>query len=414
MFVAEQIFKNRKQYTKGILFVRTREHAIHLTEILQDYNERFDTKSRYEHVGYVLGGDENSLGVSNDSYLRNFAKVERGLVVNCGVLTEGFDDPSVNAVFMVVPTKSIVLYLQCIGRAIRAKKEGMQEDAFIVEFEDDMPNVRYRIDNKWLFADISDELEPEIIEKDYSSFSNLKVVYNELHEQFRLDLWPSTIADEPLEASENKSILLYNSTESLRDTSWKSIELNPANRRAYSRIFNVLSAKREEYADVSVNYIFDTKHKFEDPDSVLSSKADRTDFVQALVRAGQEKRDGEVVRRIKYVLFNKTSHIPDGLMQFLEGCFNKDDIVSRLDQMKTEQITKILKVPMILGGFEAIFLSDRAALFVKEYIDSLYEIRTKADWQNWTLDILNQNNILGEIPISQTFWRIADHCSFRN
>ena len=41
----------------------------------------------------------------------------------------------------------------------------------------------------------------------------------------------------------------------------------------------------------------------------------------------------------------------------LEGCFNKDDIVSRLDQMKTEQITKILKVPMILGGFEAIFLS---------------------------------------------------------
>lgn len=400
MFVAEQIFKNRQQYTKGILFVRTREHAIRLTEILQDYNERFDTKSRYEHIGYVLGGDENSLGISNDSYLRNFAKVHRALVVNCGVLTEGFDDPSVNSVFMVVPTKSIVLYLQCIGRAIRAKRDGIQESAFIVEFEDDMPNVRYRIDNKWLFADISDELEPEIIEKDYSSLSNLKVAYNELSEQFQLDLWSPTIADEPLEASENKSILLYNSTESLREASWKSIELNPANRLAYSRIFNVLSAKREEYRDFNVNYIFDTKHKFEDPDSVLSSQHDRTDFLQALIRAGHEKSDGEIVRRIKYVLFNRTSHIPDGLMQFLEECYNKDDVVSRLDQMKTEQVTKILKVPLVLGGFEAVFLTDGAASFVEEYIDGLYEIRTKSGWQEWTLDILNQNNILGEVPIS--------------
>ena len=32
--------------------------------------------------------------------------------------------------------------------------------------------VRYRIDNRWLFADISDELEPEVIEVDFSQFKS--------------------------------------------------------------------------------------------------------------------------------------------------------------------------------------------------------------------------------------------------
>lgn len=400
MFVAEQIFKNRETYKKGILFIRTRDHAIRLTKVLQDYNERFEPQSRYEHIGYVLGGDDNSLNISNDNYLREFSSYKRALVVNCGVLTEGFDDPSVNTVFMVVPTKSIVLYLQCIGRAIRAKKEGQEERAFIVEFEDDMPNVRYRIDNKWLFADISDELEPEIIEKDYSSFANLKVVFNELNDQFHLDLWSSSITNEPLEAFENKSILLYNSTESLRARSWKSIELNPSNRRAYSRMFNVLSAGREKYKEWNINYVFDTKPGFKDPDSVLSHEHDRTDFIQALIRAGQEKEEGEVVRRLKYILFNKTSDIPEGLMEFLQDCYNRDEIVSSLDQKKNEQITQILKVPLVLGGHEAVFLSDDASRFVQEYIENLIELKTKGEWQNWTLDIVNQNNILDHVPIS--------------
>jgi len=400
MFVASQIFKNRERFKKGILFVRTREHAIRLTKVLQDYNERFDPQTQYEHIGYILGGDDNSLGITNDNYLHGFSSYRRALVVNCGVLTEGFDDPSVNTVFMVVPTKSIVLYLQCIGRAIRAKKEGQQERAFIVEFEDDMPNVRYRIDNKWLFADISDELEPEIIEKDYSSFSNLKVIFDELKDKFHLDLWSHTIAEESVEASESKSILLYNSTESLRAQSWKSIVLTPSNRRAYSRIFNVLSARREEYKEMNVNYVFDTKHRFDDPDSLLSHEHDRTDFIQALIRAGQERKDGEIVRRLKYIMFNKTSDIPEGLTEFLQDCFNRDEIVSSLDQKKNEKITQILKVPLILGGYEAVFLSDEASCFVQEYIENLIELKRKGEWQNWTLEILNQNNILGQVPIS--------------
>lgn len=40
-------------------------------------------------------------------------------MVNCMVLTEGFDDPAVNCIIMARPTKSKSLYIQCVGRGLR-------------------------------------------------------------------------------------------------------------------------------------------------------------------------------------------------------------------------------------------------------------------------------------------------------
>lgn len=40
-------------------------------------------------------------------------------LVNCSLLTEGYDDPSIECVCMVRPTKSGLLYRQCIGRGLR-------------------------------------------------------------------------------------------------------------------------------------------------------------------------------------------------------------------------------------------------------------------------------------------------------
>lgn len=41
------------------------------------------------------------------------------VVHNCGVLTEGFDDPTVSCIVMARPTKSAPLYQQCVGRGLR-------------------------------------------------------------------------------------------------------------------------------------------------------------------------------------------------------------------------------------------------------------------------------------------------------
>ena len=40
-------------------------------------------------------------------------------MVTCTVLTEGFDEPSIDCVMLARPTKSKVLLYQCIGRGLR-------------------------------------------------------------------------------------------------------------------------------------------------------------------------------------------------------------------------------------------------------------------------------------------------------
>lgn len=51
--------------------------------------------------------------------LKSFASGETRAVANCGVLTEGFDDPGVEVVIMARPTKSRSLYAQMVGRCTR-------------------------------------------------------------------------------------------------------------------------------------------------------------------------------------------------------------------------------------------------------------------------------------------------------
>ena len=51
--------------------------------------------------------------------LAEFAAGKIQLVCNCGVLTEGFDDPGVEVVIMGRPTKSRSLYSQMVGRSTR-------------------------------------------------------------------------------------------------------------------------------------------------------------------------------------------------------------------------------------------------------------------------------------------------------
>src|SRR2546428_5534366 len=44
---------------------------------------------------------------------------ETRVVANCAVLTEGFDEPSVDCIIIARPTQSAVLYQQMLGRGTR-------------------------------------------------------------------------------------------------------------------------------------------------------------------------------------------------------------------------------------------------------------------------------------------------------
>lgn len=61
---------------------------------------------------------------------------EPRVIVNFGVLTAGFDAPGTSAAVIARPTRSLVLYSQMVGRAIRGPKAGGNETAEIVTVVD--------------------------------------------------------------------------------------------------------------------------------------------------------------------------------------------------------------------------------------------------------------------------------------
>ena len=51
--------------------------------------------------------------------IAGFAAAEFNILVNVGVLTEGFDDPGIEVIVMARPTKSQALWIQMVGRGSR-------------------------------------------------------------------------------------------------------------------------------------------------------------------------------------------------------------------------------------------------------------------------------------------------------
>ena len=68
-----------------------------------------------------------------------FKRFRQGLtriLVNCGIATEGYDEPRIDAIVMARPTKSGLLYAQMIGRGTRPSPESGKRDVLIVDIVD--------------------------------------------------------------------------------------------------------------------------------------------------------------------------------------------------------------------------------------------------------------------------------------
>ncbi len=66
--------------------------------------------------------------------LARFRKGKIRVLANCQVLTEGYDDPSVDAILMARPTQSRSLYTQAIGRGLR--RFDSKTDCLVLDFVD--------------------------------------------------------------------------------------------------------------------------------------------------------------------------------------------------------------------------------------------------------------------------------------
>lgn len=61
------------------------------------------------------------------------------VAMSCGVLTEGFDEPSIDCIVMARPTKSQSLYIQCVGRGLRLWPG--KQNCLVLDFTDRSHNL---------------------------------------------------------------------------------------------------------------------------------------------------------------------------------------------------------------------------------------------------------------------------------
>src|SRR6185436_2453257 len=72
--------------------------------------------------------------------LKKFSTGEISVLTNCNLLTEGFDEPTINCIIMARPTKSKLLYAQMVGRGTRLHPD--KKDLMVVDVTDNSRDHR--------------------------------------------------------------------------------------------------------------------------------------------------------------------------------------------------------------------------------------------------------------------------------
>ena len=128
-----EIERLAKQHKRILVFAATVEHSDLLAAVLRtrDYDARSVTSK----------GSSTERKIAIQRYKQKTDNVR--ILCNFGVLTTGFDAPQTSAAVIARPTKSLVLYSQMVGRAIRGRKAGGNNSAEIVTIVDrQLPGFR--------------------------------------------------------------------------------------------------------------------------------------------------------------------------------------------------------------------------------------------------------------------------------
>lgn len=103
------------------------------------FSPNIDMNFRLKNVIYSLGGKAETMDSDHDSRKSREMKMNRfrrgnfQFLVNVGMVGRGVDVPSVDAIILARPTKSLSLYVQFIGRALRKDPDNPDKIAQILD-----------------------------------------------------------------------------------------------------------------------------------------------------------------------------------------------------------------------------------------------------------------------------------------
>lgn len=134
--------KNAKRYGRTIIFADSIVQCEALLELLKKDKVRSDAVYSYIEGRWGTPEERNARPRNaNELALDSFRKGELDVLINVNMLTEGTDVPLVQTVFLTRQTTSQIRLTQMVGRALRGKKCGGTDTAYIVSFIDDWKDL---------------------------------------------------------------------------------------------------------------------------------------------------------------------------------------------------------------------------------------------------------------------------------
>lgn len=113
-------YANTYERKKVLVFCSGLKHVDLIVKLLEEVGEK---------VGFVTG---EMIGWERDKALNRFASGEIRFLVNCDVLTTGFNQRDIDCIVLLRATTSVALYIQMVGRGSRTAQG--KENCLVLDF----------------------------------------------------------------------------------------------------------------------------------------------------------------------------------------------------------------------------------------------------------------------------------------
>jgi ATP-dependent helicase IRC3 len=189
--IVDTYIKKREQYGKTLVFAIDIPHA---TTLKTEFEKHKGIRVDLTHSGIA----------EHHEIIKRFKASEIDVLINISRLTEGFDDPKIQTVFLTRPTQSEILFMQMIGRGLRGGVKGTKE-VHLVSFEDHWEQFTGWLDaetyihNRFGIAEAEDE-EKITDNKETSIVRTVSFeVINELYKELQKLNMPELVHAPPFE-----------------------------------------------------------------------------------------------------------------------------------------------------------------------------------------------------------------------
>lgn len=394
--IVETIKANHAKFNKIVIFVGTIKHARSLHQVLLDHG----VAQLYESVAYI-DGKGNSRQQDPIQFFEEEKNYKRSIVVSVDKLTEGYDDPLINTVIMARPLQSKLFYMQAIGRAIRLDPSNDSKCAFIVEIDDKLPNIRHKIDNRWLFADISDILEPAV--EDVSFSSDINETLTELYDRHQVQEPERRFIQNGMDGP--FSLLLFKKYQSSDSHSAFPVILHAGNRTGAREKFNGLS---ERLTQPSARRQRISKLYNHTPGNMdLRDDADMSTVVEAMKNAAAliyGENDAEFIDQgYPWVTFVTLRQVQNALEDFCAAMINRQDILAQCADHNIED-RYVVRLPLTLGGFWGELFGSEDVEELDRVVAELRALSQSADVVNTQMQ-MNEVLMTARLPISPLYYQ---------